>query len=252
MRKRALKSRKAFHGKYAYMHETSTNSPGRRSFIGKGFVGKTECFFLKFEVELGFQLWHSWLRAQLHWRGLMQRHGLIPSPGAVGWRIWHCCSCSVGHSCGSDSVPGPEVPYATDVAIRLKMLELFSNIAVVFSVLLKSILHDRWWQDNGYNSPGYRINPCCLTTLDIIVCICYSHTPNLPSRAPLLFGNHRFVSYKWLVSLFCFVLRSSHPSCLHYGMCSSKLLLTFFYAKSSNWTTTATTTQVQKSQLIIF
>ena len=26
----------------------------------------------------------------------------------IGLRIWHCCSCRVGHSCGSDLILGPE------------------------------------------------------------------------------------------------------------------------------------------------
>ena len=33
-------------------------------------------------------------------------------------RIWHCCSFSVGHSCGSDSTPGQKMPYAVGVAVK--------------------------------------------------------------------------------------------------------------------------------------
>ena len=29
-----------------------------------------------------------------------------------GLRIWHCCSCSVGHSCSSDLIPGLGTPCA--------------------------------------------------------------------------------------------------------------------------------------------
>ena len=29
-----------------------------------------------------------------------------------GLRIWHCCSCSLGCSCGSDLIPGLGIPYA--------------------------------------------------------------------------------------------------------------------------------------------
>ena len=30
-----------------------------------------------------------------------------PQPQCSGLRIWHCHSCGIGHSCGSDWIPGP-------------------------------------------------------------------------------------------------------------------------------------------------
>ena len=29
-----------------------------------------------------------------------------------GYRVWSCCSCSVGPNCGLDLIPGPGTPYA--------------------------------------------------------------------------------------------------------------------------------------------
>ena len=49
-----------------------------------------------------FPLQHSGLRIQ---RCLCGSVGSIPSP-CSGLRIWHCCSCGIGCSCGSDSIPG--------------------------------------------------------------------------------------------------------------------------------------------------
>ena len=37
----------------------------------------------------------------------LQSCGFNPQPGTVRYGIWCCSHCSIGHSCGSDSVPGP-------------------------------------------------------------------------------------------------------------------------------------------------
>ena len=39
----------------------------------------------------------------------------------LGLRVWHCCSCGVGRSCGLDLIPGPEeLPCAMGVAKKKK------------------------------------------------------------------------------------------------------------------------------------
>ena len=39
----------------------------------------------------------------------------------VGQRIWRCHSCGIGHSCSSDSIPGPGTSInATDAATKKK------------------------------------------------------------------------------------------------------------------------------------
>ena len=43
----------------------------------------------------------------------------VRSP-AQGSGLKGCGSCSVGHSCGSDWIPGQELPYATVAAIKNK------------------------------------------------------------------------------------------------------------------------------------
>ena len=35
-------------------------------------------------------------------------------------RIWHCCSCSISHNCGSDLIPGPGTSYAVGGQIKEK------------------------------------------------------------------------------------------------------------------------------------
>ena len=35
-----------------------------------------------------------------------------PETGAVGYRIQHCCSCSIGYKCDLDMTPGLGTPYA--------------------------------------------------------------------------------------------------------------------------------------------
>ena len=30
----------------------------------------------------------------------------------------HCCTCSIGHSCSLESIPGPGTPYAVGMAIK--------------------------------------------------------------------------------------------------------------------------------------
>ena len=35
-------------------------------------------------------------------------------------RIWSCHSCGIGYTCGSDSIPGPGLPYAMGAAINKK------------------------------------------------------------------------------------------------------------------------------------
>ena len=45
--------------------------------------------------------------ATLHQFGSLLRHRFNPQPRHSGLRIHHCCSCRIGLSCSSDSVPGP-------------------------------------------------------------------------------------------------------------------------------------------------
>ena len=47
------------------------------------------------------------LRIQLQQLGLLRRCRFDLQPSTVSKRIRHCYSCSVGLSCGSDSIPGP-------------------------------------------------------------------------------------------------------------------------------------------------
>ena len=56
---------------------------------------------------LEFLLWHSGLRIQLQWLGLLWRCRFNPQPSTTGYRMWHCHSCGTGCSCGLDSIPGP-------------------------------------------------------------------------------------------------------------------------------------------------
>ena len=37
-----------------------------------------------------------------------------------GLRIWHCHSCSLGHNCGSDLIPGQGIPHATGQSKKKK------------------------------------------------------------------------------------------------------------------------------------
>ena len=50
-------------------------------------------------------------------------------------------------------------------------------------------------QDIEYSHLCYPLEPCCLSTLYIAVCICHSQTPNFPSPT-FLFGNYKFVFCK--------------------------------------------------------
>ena len=44
--------------------------------------------------------------------------GFSPWPSAVGERIWHCHSCDMGRSCGSNQPLAWELPNAVGVAIK--------------------------------------------------------------------------------------------------------------------------------------
>ena len=46
---------------------------------------------------------------QHFWSAGRQVWSLVP---ARGLRIWHRCTCSLGHNFSSDLIPGPETPYA--------------------------------------------------------------------------------------------------------------------------------------------
>ena len=61
-----------------------------------------KCEVIK-NVVLEFLLWHSGLRIRCC---LCSRVGSIPSPHSR-LRIQHCHNCGIGHSCSSDSIPGP-------------------------------------------------------------------------------------------------------------------------------------------------
>ena len=56
--------------------------------------------------------------------------GFNPQPSGVGSMIQHCCSCGVGHNCGSDLIPGPEAPYT----VRQPKKEKKKNLLNAFSV----------------------------------------------------------------------------------------------------------------------
>ena len=45
----------------------------------------------------------AWVTAEAQVRSLTQHNRL---------RIWHCCSCGIGHIYGSDLIPSHEYPYA--------------------------------------------------------------------------------------------------------------------------------------------
>ena len=50
-------------------------------------------------------LWCSGLRIQLQWLRSLWRRGFDPTTRAVSQRIQHCCSCGIGQSCSSCSIP---------------------------------------------------------------------------------------------------------------------------------------------------
>ena len=55
-----------------------------------------------------FLLWAKGSVAYLQ----IQDAGSIPGPAQWVKRIWCCCSCSIGHNCSLDLIPGPGTPYA--------------------------------------------------------------------------------------------------------------------------------------------
>ena len=54
-------------------------------------------------------------------------------------------------------------------------------------------------QGIGYTFPCYTVGPCCLSVLNVIVCIYQHRTPRPSLSLPAPFGNHKSVLY---VSLF--------------------------------------------------
>ena len=54
-------------------------------------------------------------------------------------------------------------------------------------------------------NPCYTVKPCCLTILDIRVCIYKSYTPNLFPTSRFPFGNHNFIFC--IYGSICFVYR---------------------------------------------
>ena len=109
------------------------------------------------------------------------------------------------------------------------------------SVFLQTIFHPGLFQDNGYNSLCYRVYPCCLSILYIVVCICRSlHTPGFlilffhlvypqiflpPSFTPLvttsLFSISESVSILHiLIHLFMLFVRF-HIKVISYSICLS-------------------------------
>ena len=65
----------------------------------------------------------------------------------------------------------------------------FRHIWKKFMYIFCIIFHYRFLQDIEYSSLFYAVNPCCLSILCTVVCICKSHTPNLslpPSLSPLV------------------------------------------------------------------
>ena len=54
------------------------------------------------------------------------------------------------------------------------------------------LFHYSLLQDIEYSSLCYRVNPCCLSTLYVVVCSVNPILPMYPS-SPFLFGSHKFV-----------------------------------------------------------
>ena len=56
---------------------------------------------------------------------------------------------------------------------------LVSGIQHSDSEFLQIKTHYKLLQDNGYNSLCYTVYPCCLSILNMVVCICQSHSLNV-------------------------------------------------------------------------
>ena len=71
-----------------------------------------------------FPLSCNGLRIQWQLLKLLWRHQFHLLPlGTVGYRIQHCCSCRVGHSCGWNSIHGLGTSYAMDAATKKRKRE---------------------------------------------------------------------------------------------------------------------------------
>ena len=62
-----------------------------------------------------------------------------------GLRIQHCCSSGISLSCGSDSVPGPELPYAESTAKKERRKEKKGREGGRKEDLLSSLLRAQRW-----------------------------------------------------------------------------------------------------------
>ena len=77
-------------------------------------------------------------------------------------------------------------------------------IYIYIYILFQILFHYKLLHDIEYSSLCNTVDPC-LSALYIVVCICYSQTPNLsPPTAPTVpFGDHKFVSMSVSLFLFC-------------------------------------------------
>ena len=68
------------------------------------------------------------------------------------------------------------------------------HIYVYMSILFQVLFPYRLLQNIEYSSLGYTVGPCWLSIKYIVMCVCYSQTPNLPSLPTAFpFGNHKLV-----------------------------------------------------------
>ena len=61
----------------------------------------------------------------------------------------------------------------------------------IYTYILHILFYYSLLLDIEYSSLCYTVGPC-LSVLYVVVCMCYSQTPNL-SLPPIPFGNHKFV-----------------------------------------------------------
>ena len=70
-----------------------------------------------------------------------------------------------------------------------------SDSVIDIYFLFHILYHYGLLQDAEYSSLGYTVGPCCLSNLYILICICWSQTPNLSFPPPPHLGNHKSVLY---------------------------------------------------------
>ena len=75
-----------------------------------------------------YQDCHQGVPAGVQWDMQLWDAGWFPQPGHGGLRIQHCCSCDIGHNCGSDLIPGLGTPYAMEWPKKKKKKKKAWNI----------------------------------------------------------------------------------------------------------------------------